>query len=123
MSVSGPDFVALQVTDLQRSAQFYEERLGLRRAESGPPHAVVFATTPIPFAIREPLPGFVPADVRPFVGAGVVLWLECDDVEWLHAELVEAGTLIIAPPTPSPFGPTFTFRDPDGYAVTLHSRS
>jgi predicted enzyme related to lactoylglutathione lyase len=123
MSVSGPDFVALQVTDLERSARFYQERLGLSRAESGPPHAVVFATTPIPFAVREPLPGFVPADARPFAGAGVVLWLECDDAEKLHAELVTAGIPIVVPPTPSPFGPMFTFRDPDGYAVTLHSRS
>ena len=31
MTVAGPDFIALQVRDLQASARFYTERLGLRR--------------------------------------------------------------------------------------------
>ncbi len=31
MAVTGPDFLALQVRDLDRSATFYESRLGLRR--------------------------------------------------------------------------------------------
>ncbi len=57
MTVTGPDFIALQVSDLERSAEFYENALGLRRAPASPPGAVLFATTPIPFAVREPLPG------------------------------------------------------------------
>lgn len=32
MTVTGPSFIALQVRDLERSAQFYETYLGLRRA-------------------------------------------------------------------------------------------
>ncbi|NAZ87193.1 VOC family protein, partial [Kineococcus indalonis] len=39
MTVTGPDFIALQVRDLARSAAFYEEHLGLRRAPAGPPGA------------------------------------------------------------------------------------
>ena len=57
MTVTGPDFIALQVGDLERSAEFYENALGLRRASASPPGAVLFTTTPIPFAVREPLPG------------------------------------------------------------------
>ena len=57
MTVTGPDFIALQVSDLERSAEFYENALGLRRAPASPPGAVLFTTTPIPFAVREPLPG------------------------------------------------------------------
>ena len=57
MTVTGPDFIALQVSDLERSAEFYENALGLRRAPASPPGAVLFATTPILFAVREPLPG------------------------------------------------------------------
>ncbi len=51
--VTGPDFVALQVRDLEASGRFYEERLGLERVSEGPPNAVVFRTEPIPFAVRE----------------------------------------------------------------------
>lgn len=35
--VTGPDFVALQVRDLEDSGRFYEERLGLERAQQSPP--------------------------------------------------------------------------------------
>ena len=41
MAVTGPDFVALQVRDLDASARFYTERLGLARAPVAPPGAVV----------------------------------------------------------------------------------
>jgi predicted enzyme related to lactoylglutathione lyase len=121
MTVTGPDFIALQVTDLERSAEFYETHLGLRRAATSPPHAVVFDTSPIAFAVRELLPGFEPAAVTPWAGAGVVLWLAVDDAPKLHDDLEAAGIPIVAPPVMSPFGPMFTFRDPDGYAITLHS--
>lgn len=123
MNVTGPSFIALQVADLERAAAFYEERLGLSRAPAAPPHAVVFDTSPIPFAVREPMPGFDPAAAQPRPGAGVVLWLVVDDAQKAHDELAAAGVPIVAPPAPSPFGPMFTFRDPDGYAVTLHGRA
>ena len=46
MPVTGPDFISLQVTDLDASQAFYERFLGLVRSPAGPPHAVVFTTTP-----------------------------------------------------------------------------
>ena len=52
----GPDFISLQVRDLDIAASFYEERLGLRRAPGSPPGAVLFASQPIPLAVRELLP-------------------------------------------------------------------
>ena len=120
MRIIGPDFIALQVTDLEAAATFYESTLGLRCAEVSPPHAVVFDTKPIAFALREPIPGFDPDSVQPWAGAGIVLWLEVDDARQAHEELVSAGVEIVTPPTPSPFGPMFVFRDPNGYAITLH---
>jgi predicted enzyme related to lactoylglutathione lyase len=117
MAVTGPDFIALQVRDLERAATFYEERLGLRRAPFSPPHAVVFATTPVPFAVRDTLAG-VDLDAGP--GVGVVLWLHSIDAQALHDSLDAAGVPILAPPFDGPFGRTFTFADPDGYAVTIH---
>ena len=37
--------------------------------------------------------------------------------------LVESGVEILRAPAPSPCGLTFTFVDPDGYAVTVHDQS
>ncbi len=47
----GPDFISLQVRDLDTAAAFYEDRVGLRRAPASPPGAVPFGRT---FALRDP---------------------------------------------------------------------
>jgi predicted enzyme related to lactoylglutathione lyase len=52
----------------------------------------------------------------------VALWLRADDAQALHDDLVAAGAPIVAAPIDGPFGRTFTFRDPDGYAVTIHDQ-
>lgn len=119
MTVTGPDFIALQVRDVERAAAFYETSLGLNRAPASPPGAVVFQTSPVPFAVRQPLPG-VDLDAAPRPGFGVALWLSCDDSQALHDSLVAAGIEILSAPNPGPFGLAFTFADPDGYAVTVH---
>jgi predicted enzyme related to lactoylglutathione lyase len=123
MAVLGPNFIALQVRDLDAAADFYEGRLGLRRAPVNAPHAVVFATTPVVFALREPLPGVDLDAVSPHLGVGVTLWLQSDDARALHDDLAAAGVPIIAGPVDGPFGQIFTFRDPDGYAVTIHDKA
>ena len=122
MTVSGPDFIALQVRDLDRSAQFYESRLGLRRLPAAPPGAVGFDTAPVPFAVREPLPG-IDLDAVPQPGLGVALWMRCDAVAELHESLRAAGVPVLRAPEPGPFGLTFTFADPDGYAITVHDEA
>jgi predicted enzyme related to lactoylglutathione lyase len=121
MTVTGPDFIALQVRDLDRAAAFYEEHLGLRRAPVSPPHAIVFDTAPVPFAVRDPLPG-VDLDAAGQPGLGVALWLHTTDAQALHDTLGAAGVPIATPPFDGPFGRTFTFTDPDGYAVTIHDK-
>jgi predicted enzyme related to lactoylglutathione lyase len=120
MTVTGPDFIALQVRDLERAATFYEQHLGLRRVP-GPPHAIVFDTSPAAFAVREPLPG-VDLDAAGGPGLGVALWLHATDAQVLHDALAAAGVPIPTPPSDGPFGRTFTFTDPDGYAVTIHDK-
>ena len=118
MAVVGPSFLALQVRDLQASARFYEQHLGLTRAAVSPPHAVVFDTHPVPFAVREPL---VYLDAVDRLGWGVVLWLKAENTDEIHAALAAHGVPIVTPPFDGPFGRTFAFADPDGYTVTLHS--
>jgi predicted enzyme related to lactoylglutathione lyase len=54
---------------------------------------------------------------------GVALWFAADDAQALHDALAAAGVPIPVVPFDGPFGRTFTFRDPDGYAVTVHDRA
>ncbi|QNE16589.1 VOC family protein [Kribbella qitaiheensis] len=123
MTVTGPDFLALQVRDLDRAAEFYESRLGLRRLSANPPGAVVFDTKPISFAVRESLPGVDLDAAAPRPGLGVALWLHSDDAQALHDQLADAGVPIVADPFDGPFGRTFVFADPDGYAITIHDKA
>ena len=121
MTVTGPDFIALQVRDLDAAAAFYENVIGLTRAAVSPPHAVVFATTPT-FALRDPLPG-VDLDSVTQPGLGVVVWLHDPEALALHETIVAAGGTILQAPFEGPFGDTFVFQDPEGYAITVHSRT
>ncbi|MBF5002389.1 VOC family protein [Nocardia sp. BSTN01] len=122
-AVTGPDFIALQVRDVDTAAAFYETHLGLRRTPASPPGAVVFDTAPVSFAVRAPLPGVDLDAVAPHPGAGVALWLHAADAQQVHDRLAAAGISILAEPVDGPFGRTFTFADPDGYAVTIHDRA
>lgn len=121
MPVTGPDFISLQSRDLAASQAFYERYLGLVRSAQGPPHAVVFATEPIAFALRDVVEGAdLDSGQRP--GVGAALWLHATDVQAIHDALVADGQPIVSAPVDGPFGRTFTFADPDGYHVTLHDR-
>ncbi|MEQ8145994.1 VOC family protein [Streptomyces sp. OP7] len=121
MPATGPDFISLQARDLDASQAFYEHYLGLVRSQAGPPHAVVFETKPIAFALRDVVPGTDLSSVaRP--GIGTALWFHATDVQAIHDALVADGQTIVSAPIDGPFGRTFTFADPDGYHVTLHDR-
>ncbi|SDO48405.1 Catechol 2,3-dioxygenase [Microbacterium sp. ru370.1] len=121
MPATGPDFISLQVRDLAASQAFYERYLGLERSPAGPPHAVVFTTAPIAFALRDLAPGTDLTGVTQ-PGLGVAVWLHATDVQTIHDALAADGHRIVMDPIDGPFGRTFTFADPDGYHVTLHDR-
>lgn len=118
-TINGPNFIALQVRELERSAQFYTDIIGLSVAPSSRPDAVVFLTSSIPFVLRKPLQ---PIPDGP-LGTGMVLWLECDNVGEVYGRLNDAHVPLIEEPTQGPFGMTFRFQDPDGYTITLHQRA
>ena len=119
MNVQGPDFIALQWRDVAAGKRFYQEMLGLELAPSNPPGAFVVDTKPIAFAVREPL---VDLDLSEYCGHGVALWLLTDDTEALLGHLEVNGVEIVKGLGDSPFGKMFTFRDPEGYLVTIHDR-
>jgi catechol 2,3-dioxygenase-like lactoylglutathione lyase family enzyme len=121
MPVTGPDFISLQVRDLDASQAFYERYLGLVRSPAGPPHAVVFDTKPVAFAVRDLVPG-TDLDAVPQPGVGAAIWLHATEVQEIRDALVADGHRIVSEPIDGPFGRTFTFADPDGYQITLHDR-
>lgn len=122
MPATGPDFISLQASDLEASQAFYEQYLGFVRSPTGPPHAVVFESTPIAFALRDIVAGTDLASVtQPGIGVGI--WLHATDVQAIHDALVADGHTIVSAPIDGPFGRTFTFADPDGYQITLHDRT
>jgi predicted enzyme related to lactoylglutathione lyase len=119
---TGPDFISLQARDLDASHTFYEKYLGLVRSMAGPPHAVVFETKPIAFALRDIVTGTdLAAVAQPGIGAAI--WLHATDVEAIHDALAADGHTIVSAPIDGPFGRTFTFADLDGYHITLHDRA
>ncbi len=114
----GPDFFNLQVRNLSVSRAFYTEMLGLEvDPRFDTPEAVAFDTNSIPFALSQ---AKVNLDEASQPGSGVTLWLDCDNVNELHAKMAAAGATIITPPYDSPFGRAFVFADPDGYRITAN---
>jgi predicted enzyme related to lactoylglutathione lyase len=114
----GPDFISLQVRNLATSRAFYTEVLGFTvDSRFDAPDFVLFDTNSIPLALSA---AKVNLNEAPRPGWGTTLWIDCDQVNTLHATLVAAGTTIITPPYDGPFGRTFVFADPDGYQLTAN---
>ena len=109
----GPDFIGIQVADLDAARTFYTEVVGLTAVPNGPPGAVVFDTKPIPFAVRTPV---VDLDAVDMLGHGIAIWFGCDDADALHEDVP-----IAFPPKDGPFGRYFAFQDPFGYTITAHT--
>ena len=114
----GPDFIGIQVSDLEAARAFYMEVVGLTLADRSPPGAVVFDTKPIPFAVRTPV---IDLGDTAKLGWGIALWFGCDDADALHHQLVQQDIFIEFSPKDGPFGRYFAFRDPFGYTITAHT--
>ncbi len=112
MAVTGPDFISLQVLRPGRHPSgFLQRYLGLKRSNAGPPHAVVFDTKPIAFAVRDVVAG-VDLDAIAQPGQGMALWLHAPDAQDIHDALAAAGATIVSAPVDGPFGRTSRSRTP-----------
>ncbi len=118
-TLSGPDFITLHVRDLAASRHFYAEVIGFKISPETRPNAVAFATQPISFAIRQTQ---IDLDAVTQLGHGVILWFRAEDSGALYARLKQHGIPIVQELAEGPFGKTFTFRDPDGYQISVHDR-
>ncbi|WP_053351612.1 VOC family protein [Leucobacter musarum] len=113
------DFLSLQVRDRAASADFYERLVGLTALPAPNPVVSLFTTGGLTFAVRDLLPGTDLESGQP--GVGIALWFHSDDTLRLHDRLATAGVEIAEAPTDGKFGMQFTFVDPDGYRMTVHS--
>lgn len=114
--ISGPDFITLLVRDLEASHDFYKEKIGLPESSERHPNAYAFATEPCGLAIRRS------ADARTTAnpGHGIIVWFRASDATSAYHRLKEHGVPIAEDLRKGPFGMTFSFRDPDGYVLTVH---
>ncbi len=114
--ISGLDFITLLVSDLEASYEFYKAKLGLTESSERQPTAHAFATRPCPFAIRQS-----PERRRiDHPNQGIIIWFRTSDATALHDDLKRLGVPIVEELRKSPFGMTFSFRDPDGYILSVH---
>ena len=114
--ISGPDFITLLVSNLEVSYKFYKEQIGLKESSEKQPNAHAFHTKPCGFAIRQS------PDSRKLEnpGQGIIIWLHTLDAMSLHDELKGRAVPIVDDLRKSPFGMTFSFKDPDGYVIAVH---
>jgi predicted enzyme related to lactoylglutathione lyase len=116
-----PGFISIAVDDVERSAAFYEQYLGAVRDtfDWGPQSAVYvgWPTLALSGARRPGEPGPSPETTS------IQVWWRASDAQALYESARDAGVPIVREPFDGPFGRTFTFTDPDGYAVTVHGRA
>lgn len=120
-----PIFVALNVSDLERSASFYRDAFGIafHRSRNAPisdpwyggDHAAISWTEGafLHFALfpaREP---------ERSTSRQAQIGFAVDDVHAAHARAVAAGAPVLHPPREEPWGATARYRDPDGNLVSI----
>jgi predicted enzyme related to lactoylglutathione lyase len=115
-----PGFISISVTDVNRSATFYETYLGaVRDTFDFGPDAIAFVGWPA-FAlssVRRPgAPGPSPDTTT------IQLWWRASDAQALYERVAADGVPIITEPFDGPFGRTFAIADPDGYRVTVYEK-
>ncbi|MDQ6773144.1 MAG: VOC family protein [Candidatus Dormibacteraeota bacterium] len=118
VQIGGPGFAAITVSDVPRSAAFYETHLGAKRDpfDFGPA-AVAFLGPPVPFTVRRASQGQPgPAGAA----SSIALWWKASDPQAVYERVKAAGVPILQEPFDGPFGRTFALSDPDGYRITVY---
>jgi predicted enzyme related to lactoylglutathione lyase len=114
--ILGPDFITLIVSNLEASSKFYKDQIGLNESSEKRPNAQAFDTKPCGFAIRQSPDGRKIENPS----QGIIIWFHTLDASALHNKLKGLAVPIIDGLRKSPFGMTFSFKDPDGYILTVH---
>ncbi|MEZ5599108.1 MAG: VOC family protein [Pseudomonadales bacterium] len=123
-------FIALNVSDLDRSLVFYRDVLGvplaaadhdadLRDVWFGGDHAA-FSWTDGAFLHFALYPARLPE--RPVTRA-VQLGFHVDDFEAVHERVIVAASPVLMAPREEPWGTTARYADPDGNIVSISRRT
>jgi lactoylglutathione lyase len=109
-------FPILQVSDLERSLQFYVGLLGFELTYAYPSRE---APQFVELSVEGGRLGLGATD-RPVESATASLWVYADDVDRAVEDLRAAATQIVAEPADQPWGERVaSVADPDGYTVHL----
>ena len=119
-------FVALSVSDLEMSVNFYREFLGLPLHDAshdedlndpwyGGAH-VAYSWTDGAFLHFAIYPARAPQ--RP-VSTGAQIGFHVGDFDTVHARLLQAGVQLVQATRDEPWGKTARFLDPDGNIVSI----
>ena len=115
-----PGFISIAVSDVARSAAFYERYLGgIRDTFDFGPDSAVFVGWPtlaLSSARRPGQPGPSPETTS------IQLWWRASDAQELHDQAVAGDVHILQEPFDGPFGRTFAMADPDGYRITVYEK-
>lgn len=118
MKVEKTDFIAIPVTDYERSKDFYENTLGLEFGKPwGNMPAGEFETGNLTIALMQP-----DAFGMEFSPHRFPVALRVADVEATRAELEEKGVKFIMDTIDSGVCHQAFFEDPDGNVLDLHHR-
>ena len=116
MKVRAIDFVMVNVSDMERSAAFYRDTLGLDvpMNEDGPVWKE-FDTPPVALALFRNQNTSAP-------GTNALIALAVEDVAAALEELRGKGVKVVMEPVESPVCYQALIEDPDGNALILHQR-
>jgi len=105
------DNIEFNVTDIDRSRDFYGTVFGWTFKEYGPAYCE--------FSDGQLTGGFAKADTANPGGPLVILY--ADDLDEIRKRLEDAGATIVVPNVEFPGGRRFHFLDPDGYELAIWS--
>jgi predicted enzyme related to lactoylglutathione lyase len=118
MKITGVDFVTVPVQDIEESARFYGETLGLPFVKQwGEMPAKEFQAGELTIALMDPT-----AFGQEFHPHRLPLAFQVDDVEAARAELEEKGVRFVTDVIDSGVCKQSIFLDPAGNSLDLHHR-
>lgn len=115
--IAGLGQVALTVSDVSRSVEFYRDSVGLRFLFAPAPSLAFFDVGGVRLMLSAPEGEFTP-------GSGTVLYLRVADIERAHAAMRERGVAFVDAPHLVARMPDHDlwmcfFKDPDGHLLAL----